>query len=151
MRLRRFTAIIALLTLAATLGIGGGVAAAKTKPLSAKEFRELADAVCEETSRDVDELGDQHFGDLPRDQPLPVDRLEAFVTDVEPVIKERIDAIGALPPPKSLRKRVKKFLATTRRELAALVDDPSILLESDPFADSIALAKKLSLKACAPG
>jgi len=149
MRLRRFTAITAVLALAAMLGIGGGTAAAK--PLSAKEFRQLANAVCQKTNQDLAELGDQHFGDLPRDKPPPLRELEAFVTDAKPVIKERINAIGALPPPKSLKKRVKKFLATIRRELAAVVDDPSIILESDAFADSIALAKKLSLEACAAG
>ncbi len=144
--MRQRGAVTTALALVVTLAFSGA-AGAKDKPMSAKQFRKTASNICDQANQLRSQVADQYFGG--NDTQPDLQTITAYVNDVKPIVQQQIDGIAALRPPKSLKKKVKKLLASARHELAALVDDPSIALESDPFAGTNELAKKLDLPACA--
>jgi hypothetical protein len=141
MRLR--AAITCVLTAAFAVGLAG---VSTAKPLSAGDFREAADAICAEGNAALAEAASQYF---PRGTEPDLATVEAYAAEVEPIVQNQIEQIAELQPPKKLKKKVKALLSTARDELEAFVDDPTILLESDPFADTKARSAKLGLEECA--
>jgi hypothetical protein len=70
-----------------------------------------------------------------------------------PNIKQQIEDVAALEPPRNLRAKVKKLVKTARAAVAKVEADPSLLADEkqNPFAASDKQAKKLGLKECAGG
>jgi hypothetical protein len=149
--MRRAVAALALGLTVLLVG-GGGIAAAEAsatgKPLSAKQFRRAANAICATGNRQIADIAARIFSGGEQEQPDAA-ALRAYVGDVEPVVKKEIRSIGALKPPTKLAKRVTALLRTARGDLGHLVRDPTIVLESDPFADTKVAAKRLGLTSCA--
>jgi hypothetical protein len=149
---RRSVLIAVAVALAGTLAVSavaGATAPAKGKPMSAKQFRKTANNICDQGNSLRSEAASQHFAGLGPDQQPDLPTLTAYIADIQPIVQQEIDSIKALNPPSSLKKKVKNLLKVVQKELAALVADPSIALESDPFADANRLSKKLRLDACA--
>lgn len=148
---RPATALAALMVVGGLFTGGVAVAdvAAKGTPMSAKDFRKVANNICDQVNSLLSEAADTHFGGLGPDATPDLPTIEAYAADVESIVQQQIDSIAALNPPKKLKKKVKKLLKTAQQELDDFLADPSILLESDPFADAKRLSRKLGLKACA--
>jgi hypothetical protein len=133
------------------LGIGvlGGVALADGTPMSPKQWRKAANALCEDRAEAQADLAADVFGDVPEDGQPSLEQMTAFVEQLEPVVQQSIDDIDALAEPKSLRKKVRKLLKLAQADLDRLVADPSIGLEGNPFTDTELRAAKLHLDTCA--
>lgn len=152
MRFGKLLTVTSALTLASTLAFGGiavAEAPAKGKPLSAKQFRKTANNICDQAYLLLHELQGQYFSDLGPDETPSLDTLAAYAEDSEPIVQQQIDSIAKLNPPKSLKKKVKKLIQAAQADLDAFLDDPSIALEADPFADTLELSRALDLPACA--
>ncbi len=91
---------------------------------------------------------EQAFASLPKDQKPSPELLTEFAGVAIPLVKQQIDAVAALEPPKSLQSKVKKLIRSARAALAKVEADPSLLADEkhDPFAAANKQAKKLGLK-----
>jgi hypothetical protein len=137
--------IASTVVLGLTLGFAG---TATAKPMSAKDFRKAANDICAEGNRQFRAAADEILSESEEITPA---QAEAYVDAIAPIVEDRIDGIADLEPPKKLRKKVKRLLALAREELADLVDDPTILLESDPFAETNTGSIAIGLRECAGG
>ena len=149
---RRIGAGFASLALAGTFA-AGAAASAFAQPLSGSEFKKQGNAICAEGNRQIDAAAEQVFAGLSRDQQPTAEQLTAFATVAVPNIKQQIEDVAALEPPRNLRAKVKKLVKTARAAVAKVEADPSLLADEkqNPFAASDKQAKKLGLKECAGG
>lgn len=140
--------LLALVSALATSSLASAAVPEKSKPLTAKQFRKAANRICAETGELLERAADQVDPDRTENSPLTPEQLQEFADLVEPIIEERIDGIAALKPPTSLKAKVKGLLRTAREDLEGFLDDPTIALEADPFADTNLQAEKLGLTDC---
>ena len=149
---RRIGAGFASLALADTF-VAGTAASAFAQPLSGREFKKQGNAICAEGNRQIDAAAEQAFAGLSRNQKPTAEQLTAFATVAVPNIKQQIEDVAALEPPRSLRAKVKKLVKTARAAVAKVEADPTVLADEkqNPFAASDKQAKKLGLKECAGG
>ena len=148
---RKIGAGIASLALAGTI-VGGTASAVFADPLSSKDFKKQANAICKEGNEQIDAAAQQTFGSIPEGQEPSPEQLQAFAVVAIPNTKQQIEDVAALEPPKSLQAKVKKLITTARAAVAKIEADPSLLGaegKNDPFAATNKQAKKLGLKECA--
>jgi hypothetical protein len=127
-----------------------GTSAAFAKPLSERQWRQQADAVCKQVGKDLDELGSQVAPELGQNDQPSVEQFAAFMDQAGPVFEQALAAIDDLNEPKALKKDVKKFEVATAAAVIRLQADPSLLAGSaDPFAKANKIARRLGLKNCA--
>ena len=132
--------------------VGGTAASAFADPLSSKEFKKQANAICKEGNQQIEAAAEQTFGNLPDGQEPSPEQLQAFAAVAIPNTKQQIDDVAALEAPKSLQAKVKKLITSARAAVAKIEADPSLLAaqgKNDPFAATNKQAKKLGLKECA--
>jgi hypothetical protein len=147
--LKRIAAVVVTLALAGTI-VAAMASAAAAKPLTANQFKKEANAICAEGNEELDALAEQVFGDLAEDEVPDEATLQEWADAFVPNIEGQIEDIDALEEPKSLSKKVDKFLAEALRALDVVEDDPSILTgDTDPFAKTSKLANKVGLAKCA--
>jgi hypothetical protein len=122
---------------------------ALAEPLTEKQWRKRASAICTQTGKKVGALDAELFQDYV--QPTP-EQAAAFVERAAPVFEEGIAAIDALKEPKALNADVKRLVRTATKELNALRDDPSILIatEGDALPKSSKISGDLGIK-CTTG
>ncbi len=147
---RRIGAGIAALALAGTI-VAGMAVSAFAEPLSSSEFKKQANAICAQGNQQIDTVAEQIFAGLSENQRPTAEQLTAFATVAVPNIKQQVEDVAALEPPKSLKAKVKKLVKTARAAVAKVEADPSLLADEkhNPFAASDKQAKKLGLKECA--
>ena len=147
---RRIWAGLASFALASTI-VAGTAVSAFAQPLSNSEFKKQGNAICAEGNRQIDAAAEQVFADLSRDQQPTAEQLTAFATVAVPNIKQQVEDVAALEPPRSLRAKVQKLIKTARAAVAKVEADPTLLADEkhNPFAASDKQAKKLGLKECA--
>jgi type IV secretory pathway TrbL component len=147
---RRFGAGIATLALAGTI-VAGAAGSAFAGPLSSKEFKRQANAICAAGNQQIEAAAEQIFAGLSEDQQPSPDQLAAFAAVVIPSIKQQVEEVAALEEPKSLQAKVRKLIRTARAAVAKVEANPSLLTdeESDPFASTDKQLRKLGLKECA--
>ena len=142
MRLRLF--IAGTLGAVVLLSASGALAA----PLSEPKWRKQGNAICKQTNKEIDEIGNEVFPDLGQDREPSAEEAAAFVEQFVPAIEGAVSSIDALKEPAALKKDVKKFKAEVTQALAALEADPLTFVDTDPLAKATKLAKKLGLKEC---
>ncbi len=147
--MKRFGAVLATSVLAGSLVVAMATGAGAA--LSEKDFKKQGNAICKQGNIEIDEIANRVFADADPEQPPDAAHVEAFVAEFVPNIQGQIDEIGDLDAPKSLKKKVDAFLTEAERALGEVEDDPQLLAseESDVFAKTSKLAKKVGLKACA--
>jgi hypothetical protein len=147
---RRIGAGFASLALAGTI-VAGTAAAAFTDSLSSGEFKKQANAICAEGNQQIDTAAEQVFAGLSENQEPSPEQVAAFATVAVPNVKQQVEDVAALQPPKSLKAKVKKLVKTARAAVAKVEANPSLLADekNDPFAATNKQAKKLGLKECA--
>ena len=147
---RRIGAGFASLALAGTI-VAGTAVAAFADPLSSGEFKKQANAICAEGNQQIDTAAEQVFAGLSENQEPSPEQVAAFATVAVPNIKQQVEDVAALEPPKSLNAKVKKLVKTARAAVAKVEANPSLLADekNDPFAATNKQAKKLGLKECA--
>ena len=150
---RRSHAMRTILCLLAVVGPSVGArslawATVADKPLPVKTWRKTANDICRQSGTLRGRIADDVFGALPADGQPSLELMTAYVGQIEPVVQQQIDSIDALREPKAFKKKVAKLLDTAQQELDALVADPSIGLEANPFSATELAAKKLKLKQC---
>jgi hypothetical protein len=147
---RRIGAGLASLALAGTI-VGGTATTAFADPLSKSEFKKQANAICAEGNQQIEPVAEQIFGNLSKGQEPSPEQFAAYAAVAVPNIKQQVESVAALEPPKSLQAKVNKLIKTARAAVAKVEADPSILADEkhDPFAATNKQAKKLGLKECA--
>ena len=144
----RIKVFVAGALVAAAVVVGTSVAFAK--PLSERQWRQQANAVCKQVGKDLDELGSQVVPELGQDDQPSVEQFAAFMDQAGPVFEQALAAIDDLNEPKALKKDVKQFEVATAAAVTRLQADPSLLAGSaDPFAKANKIARRLGLKNCA--
>jgi len=124
------------------------IAGAGDTPMTKKQWRRAANSLCREASQAEDEIQQEVFaGGQPDDQPSQ-SQITEYLAGVGPIFSQLVTDIDSLNEPKDLKKQVKRFVRTARRELRRVVDDPSIGLESNPFSGTSVQAEALGLKEC---
>ena len=147
---RRIWAGLASFALAGTI-VAGTAVSAFAEPLSNSEFKKQGNAICAEGNRQIDAAAEQAFAGLSGNQKPTAEQLTAFATVAVPNIKQQVEDVAALEPPRSLRAKVAKLIKTARAAVAKVEADPSLLADEkhNPFVASDKQAKKLGLKECA--
>lgn len=147
-RVAATTAAISAIALVGALGLGGVATAQTNKPLTKKQFIKQADKICLVSATTANELAEQYFGDLTVGEQPDAAGLAAFWAEYGPIVQQEIDDIRALREPKADRKKVAKLLAAVQKSLDTITADPSVLLESEPFAKPDRLAQAYGFKVC---
>ena len=101
---------------------------ALAKPLTEKEWRKQATAICANVGTEIGALDAELLVDYVKPTP---DQAAIFIRRAVPVFEQAIAAIDALDEPKALSPTVKRLVRTATRELAGVRDNPSILIETD--------------------
>jgi hypothetical protein len=137
--------IIALVTL--------GAAVAWAAPLSESQWKKQANAVCKQTNKDLDQIGNEVFAGVGEQQEPSAEQINAWVDEFVPIVEDAVSSIDALNEPKSLKSNLKKFKAEVNKALTAIEADPQGVFagNNDPFKKVDKYARKLGLKACADG
>lgn len=148
--LRRTITTVAAVALALGLLLSSVAAATVTrKPLSDTQWRKAADSICTKANTSLDAAASTAFAGVPADQQPSIEQMAAYVGLLQPIVQDQIDDLDALKEPSKLKVRVKQLLKKAQGELEALVADPNRGFDGNPFSDTIVLAGKLKLKACA--
>jgi hypothetical protein len=143
--------IIRLLAPLALLGLLAAGCGDDEESLSEDEFIEQANAICEEGSEELDEAGDELFGN---EEPTP-EQIADFADVFEDAIGDQIDDIDDLNGPSDLEEDLADVLADARDTLSEFADqvrdDPEAAFtsEEDPFADINERMSALGLTSCA--
>jgi hypothetical protein len=142
--------VAASFVLAAALagGCGGGDNGA----LSESEFREEANAVCEETLREAEAI----------DAPASPEEIPDYVERLVPLVRQGLERLRALQPPADLQEDYDRMLDVNEKVLASADDLAEAAQESDAAKlqealaagdaanrESDRLASKLGLDECA--
>jgi hypothetical protein len=146
----RFGAGIAMLAVAGTI-VAGTAGSAFAGPLSSREFKRQANAICAEGNQQIEAAAEQIFAGLSENQQPSPEQLAAFAAVAIPSIKQQVESVAALEEPKSLQAKVRKLIRTARAAVAKIEANPSLLAdeENDPFAATNKQLKKLGLRECA--
>lgn len=148
--LRQTTVRLGVLALVGGLAFGGVAAATvAAKPMSERQWRKTANSICRQGSQLQSDLADAAFAGVPADGQPSLEQMTSFVTQLAPIVQQRIDGIDALKEPVKLKKKVAKLVKIAQEELDALVADPSRGLEGNPFSGASLASTKLGLKDCA--
>ena len=148
---RKIGAGITSLALAGMI-VGGMAAPAFADPLTSKEFKQQANAICKEGNQQIEAAAEATFGNLGRNERPTPEQVTAFAAILVPNIRQQVEGVAALEPPKSLQAKVKKLITSARAALAKVEADPTLVTsegKDDPFAATNKQAKKLGLKECA--
>jgi hypothetical protein len=138
-----------MLAVAGTI-VAGTAGSAFAGPLSSREFKRQANAICAEGNQQLDAVAEQIFAGLSENQQPSPEQLVAFAAVAIPSIKQQVEDVAALEEPKSLQAKVRKLIRTARAAVAKIEANPSLLAgESDPFAATDKQLKKLGLRECA--
>jgi hypothetical protein len=147
---RRFGVGLAALAFAGMI-VAGAAASAFAEPLSNNEFKKQGNAICAEGNQQINAAAEQAFAGLSKNQQPSADQVTAFAAVSLPLVKQQIDGVAALEPPKSLKSKVKQLIRSARAGLAKAEANPALLADDkhNPFAAADKQAKKLGLKECA--
>ncbi len=148
--MRRLANPLALAACAVALiaaGCGDDESETTTTPsgpaLSKSKFIAEADAICAKGSKTIDSAA----ANLGSDPTLAV--VEGFVDDtVVPAVTAEIDGIRALSPPAGDEPQVEAILGAAQDALDQVSDNPTLLVNGDPFAKANQLARENGLKEC---
>lgn len=145
--MRRFTALIALLTMTTI-----GACSSDDERLTSEEFLEQGNAICAAGNAEIEEAGSELFASA---DPT-AEEVAAFIEDtLAPSVQGQIDDLEALSPPEELQEPVDEMLADAQTALADMREsadnDPEAFFaaEEDPFVDVNAQATTIGLTACA--
>ena len=119
-------------------------APALAKPLTEKQWRRQANAICTQVGNEIGALDAELLQDYVQSTP---EQVAAFVERAVPVFSEGIAAIDALNEPRALHADVKRLVRTATKELDAVLDSPSILTETqgDALPKTGKISKKLGI------
>jgi len=147
MRGRRGLATVGLAliaSLACPVAAGAAVSA-----LSKKAYIKAADDLCRQSDLLINELAEQHFGALPQGQDPTEEQLQAYTEEAEPVLRQLVDGVRALPRPKGDKKKLKKIYNLVEDAVDAVAEDPALFLgDENPFAKADKAARKYGFKVC---
>jgi hypothetical protein len=130
------------------LALAGVATAEGDNPLTKQQFIKKADKICRAAETQGDQAAEQYFAALGPNEEPDIATLTAFIGAYGPVVQGEIDDIRALDEPKADRKKVKKILGAVQDALDTITEDPSVLLDSSPFAKADKLAQAYGLKVC---
>jgi gas vesicle protein len=142
MRLRLF--VSGTLAAVVVLSASGALAA----PLSEQKWRKQGNAICKQTNKELNEIGNEVFADLGPDERPSDEQATAFVEQFVPAIEGAVSSIDALNEPKSVKKDLKKLKTAVAQALDTLEADPTSIVNEDLFLKVDKIAKKLGLKEC---
>jgi hypothetical protein len=151
MRRRLLVAAIGLALVAALAApvTAGATTAGAVHAMSKKEFIKAADDLCRQSDILLDAAAAENFAGVGEDEQPSPEQLDAYVTDVEPVLRQLVDSLRALPKPKKDKKKLKKIFNLVEDAVDTVVDDPTVFLtDEDPFAKADRAAHKYGFKVC---
>lgn len=121
------------------------------KPPTKKEYIKKGDAICRKLNDDTQALASQHGLDTTQN-PTP-DQINAFVKDVVPAIRDALDELRALKPPKGDAKKLRKIFAAVDKAVDRVERDPQSLLNQNEnaFAEADRLTRRYGFKVCGQG
>jgi hypothetical protein len=120
---------------------------AQARPLSEKDWRKQANAICKQIDTDLEAAADEALAELDPNTEPTAEQLAVYLREFIPVMRGGITSIAALEEPAALRKDVKRLKASVLLALAVLERDPAND-EEDLFDEAARITKKLGLKAC---
>lgn len=129
---------------------GGGTA----DRLSAAEFLEQGNAICEAGNDRLDAAAEEAFADASDENPPTDDAILAFTTEKAiPDVEKQIGDLAELSPPEELQEDFATAMAEAQAVLTKVKDDPSLLAADDgtTFDKTNELLSDLGLEACAEG
>ena len=125
------------------------VAGAAVGALSKKEHIRAADNLCRQSDILLNDVAEQHLGAVPEGQEPTEAQLQAYADDAEPVLRQLVDGVRALPKPKGEKKKLKRIYNLVEDAVDAVVEDPTLFVgEENPFAKADKTARKYGFKVC---
>lgn len=138
------SSIVVVVALSASLAVAA--------PLGEKKWTKQANAICQTMQERISKAADEINATLGESGQPSAAQLVAFDQQFVASVRQALASIDALVEPTAMKKSVKAFVATTRRELAVVESDPSLLGQNiDPMPKATRAAKRLGLKVCAAG
>lgn len=136
-----------LIAAVATAGCGSS-----SDRLSASEFRQQANAVCEHMNKRFDAA----FKDFPTDREPTPEEMQSFFRDSVPIVEAAVKQLDALRPPKELADRFDDYLVaqrsgTANARKAASSPDAAVAAskgEDPASARANKIASELDLQTC---
>jgi hypothetical protein len=117
-------------------------------PLTKREWRKEARAICSEGNEKVTSIANEMFGDLGEGEEPTAEEFGTFADQVVPIIEDVIKDVDDLEEPKSYKSGVKKWLGAIGDVVERIEADPTVVNQTDPFKKPNKLAKKLGLRGC---
>jgi hypothetical protein len=118
-------------------------------PLSEEKWRKQGNKICRQVNKDLNEIGNEVFAGLGRDEQPSNEQVAAYVEQFVPAIEGAVSSIDALNEPKSVKKDLKKFKTAVAQALDTIEADPTAVAGGkDPFAKVDKIIKRLGLKEC---
>jgi Txe/YoeB family toxin of Txe-Axe toxin-antitoxin module len=118
-------------------------------PLSEEKWRKQGNKICRQVNKDLNEIGNEVFAGLGRDEKPSNEQAAAYVEQFVPAIEGAVSSIDALNEPKSVKKDLKKFKTAVAQALDTIEADPTAVAGGkDPFAKVDKIIKRLGLKEC---
>lgn len=148
----RLGAVAALAAIALAAGCGGGGGGdGGGERLTAEEFVQQADAICEDANQQIDALG----------EPQSMEELATMAAEAVSISEQSLDALHGLVPPEDLQERYDRALELLdqqtglARELVTAAENgdteqvQAIADEGEPLdAEADEIAKELGLTEC---
>ncbi len=115
------------------------------------EYLAKAKAVCQKGNQTLTEASDVTFAKVPPGQKLSDQEIENFVRQtVIPTIRDQVQQLRALPPPKGKKGKVEEIYGALDKGLDELETNPKKLMDgSNVFAEADSLAAKYGINVCA--
>lgn len=152
-RLTMFATVCASASMSVAVLAGPVGAGTNELELTKKEFRQQANATCEEAYEDLEAaLQDELAGLEPNDSPSQA-QVEAAVASVVEILDAAAADVRALVGPPAFEQRVDRFLKQFDAVVKRFEDDPKAAFEAElsgyPFQKPDKTAKQLGLTSCA--
>ena len=140
------------MALAAAAGIAvAATACGDSSGVSKTEYLARAKAVCQKGNQTLTGASNATFAKVPAGQKPSDPEIESFVRQtVIPTIREQVNELRALPPPKGKKAKVEEIYRALDKGLDELEKSPKKLLDgSNAFAEADSLAAKYGITVCA--
>jgi hypothetical protein len=119
--------------------------------VSKAKYLAQARAVCQKGNQTLTEASNATFAKVPPGQKLSEPEIENFVRQtVTPTIRDQIEQLRALPPPKGKKGEVEEIYGALDNGLDELEQSPKKLIDgSNVFAEADRLATRSGIGVCA--
>lgn len=146
--MRRVGWVTVASSLVLAMAFAGTAVAAQGEPLSKPDYIKAADDICRQGNQLSEEAAATDFAGITANEEPSLERMTTYVGHIEPIVRQEIDSLRALPAPTADKKRLKKIYKLVEKGLDKVVADPGLAVGSDVFAKANKAGRKYGFEVC---